>query len=154
MKKRLLATAAASMMFFAGQSAAEQATGTAQFKLVQPITVTETTVMEFGNIDISADGNCTLDYANTVTGAACLAGGNTSESGVFTITANDGDVNVTLSGADTSVAGVTFTPSIASSTVTVASNTATLVVGGSIDIVAASASSGDQTISYTVDVIY
>ncbi|WP_394201843.1 hypothetical protein [Shewanella waksmanii] len=153
MKKRLLTTAA-SVLFFAGQSAAEQATGTAQFKLVQPITVTETTVMEFGNIDISADGNCTLDYANAVTGAACLAGGNAAASGVFAITANDGNVNVTLSGADTSVAGVTFTPSIASSTVTVSSNTATVVVGGSIDVVAASATSGDQTISYTVDVVY
>ncbi|MBE7216151.1 hypothetical protein MK852_13340 [Shewanella benthica] len=152
--KLLLSTLITSTLLLSSQAGATQTTGTANFNLVYPITVTEATAMEFGDIDVSIDGTCALDYANATTGASCIAGGATAASGDFTITAANGIVNITLSGADTSVAGVTFTPTIASSTVTVAANTASLKVGGTVAVVAASASAGAHALSYTVDVIY
>lgn len=152
--KLLLSTLIASTLLLSSQADATQTTGTANFNLVYPITVTEATAMEFGDIDISVDGTCALDYANTTTGASCIAGGATAASGDFIITAANGIVNITLSGPDTSVAGVTFTPTVASPTVTVAANTASLKVGGTLAVVAASASAGAHALSYTVDVIY
>lgn len=151
--KLLLSTLLASTLLLSSQAGAVDSTGTANFELVTPITVTETTEMEFGYVAV-VDGNCTVDYADTVTGSACIAGGNTAASGLFTVTAADGTVNLTVSDADTSITGVTFTPAVANSTGTVASNTLSVPVSGSLDIVAASAPTGVQAISYTLTVTY
>ncbi|BAJ02319.1 VCBS domain-containing protein [Shewanella violacea] len=153
-KKILLSTLIASTFLLSSQANAEQATGVANFNLVYPITVSETTPMQFGDVSISQDGTCDLDYANTTTGTNCVAGGAAAASGTFTIQATDGLVNISLSGADTTIPGVTFTPTIASPTVSVAANTATLTVGGTLAILSASATAASHNLNYTVDVIY
>ncbi|ACA86846.1 hypothetical protein [Shewanella woodyi] len=151
----LLSTLIASTFFISAQADAAQATGTANFNLVYPISVTETAVMEFGDVSILADGNCTLGYADNTSGTACVAGGNAALSGEFTIAADNTTVNIALSAADSaSVPGVTFTPSVSSNTLTVTGNSAVLKVGGSLDIVAASATAGAKNLTYTVDVTY
>ncbi|GIU47739.1 DUF4402 domain-containing protein [Shewanella sp. KT0246] len=153
-KKILLSTVIASTLLLSTQAGAEDATGTANFNLVYPITVAETEQMEFGDVSIAADGQCALDYSDTTSGAACVAGGNTANTGLFTVTAADGTVNLSLSAADTSVSGVTFTPTLASATGTVASNTLAVDVGGTLDIVAASAAPGTHALTYTLSVTY
>ncbi len=152
--KLLLSTLIASTLLLSTQAGAEDATGTANFQLVYPITVAETEEMEFGDVSIAADGQCALDYSDAVTGAACVAGGATANTGLFTVTAADGTVNLSLSAADTSVPGVTFTPTLASATGTVASNTLAVDVGGTLDIVAATATPGTHGLSYTLSVTY
>ncbi|WP_076413792.1 DUF4402 domain-containing protein [Shewanella sp. UCD-KL12] len=155
MKNKIaLSTLVASTLLLSSQAGAVQQSGTANFNLVYPITVTENTAMEFGDIDITSDGSCVLDYADGTSGTNCVAGGATAASGDFTITAADGNVTVSLSAADTSVAGVTFTPSVASPTVGITANTANLKVGGTVAVVAASATAGAHALTYTVDVIY
>jgi hypothetical protein len=152
--KLLLSTIIASSLLLASQANAADGNGTANFNLVAPITVTEATPMEFGDISILADGSCVLDTSNAVSGANCVAGGNTAASGAFTIAAANGIVNLSLSAPDTSVAGVTFTPALAATTATVAANTATVNVGGTVDIVAATAAVGVQALTYTLSVVY
>ncbi|GGI84785.1 hypothetical protein GCM10007978_23140 [Shewanella hanedai] len=151
----LLSTLVASTFLIASQADAAQATGTANFKLVYPIAITETAIMEFGDVSIIADGNCTLGYADDVSGTACVAGGSAALSGEFTITADNTNVNIALSAADSSsVPGVTFTPSVANTSLTVTGNSAVIKVGASLDIVAASAVAGAKNLTYTVDVTY
>jgi transketolase C-terminal domain/subunit len=153
--KILLSTLIASTFLISSQADAAQSTGTANFNLVYPISVTETAIMEFGDVSILADGTCTLGYADDATGAACVAGGNAALSGEFTIAADNTNVNITLSAADSaSVTGVTFTPTITAGTLAVTGNSAVIKVGGTLDIVAANAVSGAQNITYTIDVTY
>lgn len=153
-KKLLLSTLLTSTFLLSSQAGATQQTGTANFNLVYPITVTQNTPMEFGDIDVSVDGTCSLDYADTTAGPSCIAGGATAASGDFTISAADGSVTIGLSAPDTTVPGVTFTPTVASSTVTVTSNTANLKIGGSVTVAAATATAGAHSLTYTVDVTY
>ena len=153
-KKTLLSTLmASSFLLSAGVSATDQ-TGTANFNLIVPIVVTEATAMDFGDIAI-ADGQCVLTESNSVSGSSCVPGGNAAQSGVFNITGADATVNVALSAADSSsVPGVTFTPQITANTVDITSGTASINVGGTIDVVAANTTAGVKAISYTVSVTY
>lgn len=150
----LLSSLIASSLLISSQVGATIQNGTANFNLVYPITVTENSAMQFGDIDVSVNGTCTLDQADTTSGTSCIAGGATAASGDFTIGAADGNVTVTLSGADTTVSGITFTPVIASPTVAITGNTANLKIGGTVDVIAASASAGSHSLTYTVDVTY
>ncbi|WP_144213354.1 hypothetical protein [Shewanella donghaensis] len=151
--KLLLSTLLASTFLLSTQAGAEDATGTANFELVYPISVSETTAMQFGDVSIAADGNCTVDYADTVSGTACVAGGATAASGLFTIAAADGPVTLSVSLPDSSVAGVIFTPTVQTNG-TIASNTLAVPVSGSLDITAATAATGTQSINYTLSVTY
>ncbi|WP_282166594.1 hypothetical protein [Shewanella japonica] len=153
-KKILLSPVIASTLFLSTQVGAADETGTANFNLIYPITVSETTQMEFGDVSIAADGQCALDYSDTTSGAACVAGGNAARTGVFNVAAADGTVNLSVSGPDTSVSGVTFTPTLASATGTVSGNTLDVDVAGTLDIVAASATEGTHALSYTLSVVY
>ena len=151
-KKILLSSLIASSLLLSTQASAADTTGTANFNLVYPITVSETNPLELGDIDISSDGSCEFTFNATPSGSNCLATGATQAAGSFAITGKDGGVTVTLSGADTSVAGVTFTPT--ASTVTITSNSAIMKVGGKVDVVASAASEGAHALSYTVNVVY
>jgi hypothetical protein len=152
--KLLLSTLIASSFFIATQANAADGTGTANFKLVTPIKVLETTPMEFGDISILTTGSCELDTADNVVGVdVCQATGATPASGTFAITAADSTVNTTVSVADTSVTGVTFTPNVAATAI-VSSGTAEVKVGGKIDIVAGSAAEGTHALTYTLSVVY
>ncbi|ABE56149.1 hypothetical protein Sden_2870 [Shewanella denitrificans OS217] len=152
--KLLLSTLIASSLLIASQANAADGTGTANFNLVAPITVTEATQMQLGDISILADGSCAIDTSGTLTGSNCVAGGAAEAAGSFTIAAANGTVNLSVSGADTSVSGVTFTPSLDSATTTVVANAATVNVAGSVAIVSASAATGAQALSYTLSVVY
>lgn len=151
-KKILLSSLIASSLLLSTQASAADTTGTANFNLVYPITVSESVSLELGDIDISSDGSCEFTFDATQSGSNCLATGATQAAGSFDITGKDGGVTVTLSGADTSVAGVTFTPT--ASTVNISGNVATMTVGGKVDVVASSASEGAHALSYTVNVVY
>ncbi|WP_028768801.1 hypothetical protein [Shewanella fidelis] len=152
--KILLSTLVASSLLLSTSAIAEDATGTANFNLVYPLTVTETTAMEFGDVSIAADANCAVDFAGATTGSACVAGGATSAAGAFTVSGANGLVNVSVSGADTSIPGVEFTPSVANASETIAGNTASINVAGNLAITAANATAGTHALSYTLSVTY
>ncbi len=151
-KKILLSSLIASTLLLSSHANAADTTGTANFNLVHPITVSETTPLELGDIDISSTGSCEFTSAGVQQGSNCLATGATQVVGSFAITGKDGGVTVTLSGADVSVAGVTFTPT--ASTVDIAGNVATMTVGGKVDVVAGTAEEASHALSYTVNVVY
>ncbi|MEZ9198703.1 DUF4402 domain-containing protein [Shewanella sp. 10N.286.54.B9] len=152
-KKILLSSLIASSLLLSTQANAADATGTATFNLLQPITVTKTADLELGDIDITVDGTCSFSAAGVAGGDICVAGGATQAVGSFDITGSDGDVNVTIA-ATNDVAGVTLTPELSSNIVTLSGNAGTVDVGGSLAIVAASAVAGSESISYTVSVNY
>lgn len=152
-KKILLSSLIASTLLLSSQVNAEDATGTANFNLIYPITVTKTTDLELGDIDITADGTCSFSAAGVAGGDICVAGGDTQAVGSFAITGADGDVNVTIA-ATNDVPGVTLTPELSSNTVTLSGNAGTVEIGGSLAIVAANATAGSKQISYTVSVNY
>lgn len=153
MKNILKLSAVVAVSLISAQSMAVDGTGTANFTLVTPITVTEATQMEFGDINL-ADGTCTLDYADAVSGANCAGTGAAPTSGSFNITAADGTVNLAVSGADTTIPGVTFTPTLAATSGTVAGGSLNVKVGGSVAVVAASATAGAKSLNYTLSVTY
>ncbi|MCK8047123.1 hypothetical protein MSG37_19735 [Shewanella sp. 1CM18E] len=152
--KILLSTLVASSLLLSASVTAEDATGTANFNLVYPLTVTEAAVMEFGDVSIAADGSCAVDYLGSATGSACVSGGATSAAGSFTVGGANGVVNVSVSGADSSVNGVVFTPTVANASETIAGNSATINVAGNLDITAATAAAGTHALSYTLSVTY
>ncbi|MDR8524019.1 hypothetical protein [Shewanella fidelis] len=152
--KILLSTLVASSLLLSTGAIAADATGTANFNLVYPLTVTETTAMEFGDVSIAANASCAVDFAGATTGSACVAGGATSAAGAFTVSGANGLVNVSVSGADTSIPGVEFTPSVANASETIAGNTASINVAGNLAITAANATAGTHALSYTLSVTY
>lgn len=152
--KILLSTLVASSLLLSTSAVAADATGTANFNLVYPLTVTETTAMEFGDVSIAADANCAVDFAGATTGSACVAGGATSAAGAFTVSGANGPINVSVSGTDNSVGGVAFTPSVANASETIAGNTVSINVAGNLAITAANATAGTHALSYTLSVTY
>ncbi|MCL1137468.1 hypothetical protein [Shewanella pneumatophori] len=152
--KILLSTLVASSLLLSASATAEDATGTANFNLVYPLTVTEATALEFGDVSIVADGNCGVDFAGGTTGTICVSGGATQAAGVFTVTGANGSVNVSVSGANSSVDGVVFTPSVANASETISGNTASINVAGNLAITAADATAGTHALSYTLSVTY
>jgi hypothetical protein len=155
--KLLLSTLIASSFFIAAQANAVDGTGTANFNLVAPITVSEKVQMELGDITILEDGFCTIDTAGTLTGGNCVLGGNAPFAGKFEVEAANSDVTLTLSDpiVDT---GFTFTPLLQNGTktdtVTVTGNLATVFVGGRVDVTKATATAAAKSLSYTLSVVY
>ncbi|MCL1144648.1 hypothetical protein AB4298_17010 [Shewanella sp. 10N.261.52.F9] len=153
-KKILLSTLVASSLLLSASATAEDATGTANFNLVYPLTVTEATAMEFGDVSIVTDGSCGVDFSGGTTGTLCVAGGATQAAGAFTVTGANGAINVSVSGVDNTVAGVAFTPSVANASETISGNTASINVAGNLDITAATALAGTHALTYTLSVTY
>jgi hypothetical protein len=154
--KLLLSTLIASSFFIASQANAVDQSGTAKFELVAPIDILEDVQMEFGNVStLKANDTCTVAFDDTVSGAACVVGGAAAATGSFTVTAK-GDINLSVSTADTSIPGVSFTPNVEFATLnTGVTNTATVKVGGEVEITdIATAPTGAQTLSYTLSVVY
>ncbi|WOT06665.1 hypothetical protein [Shewanella youngdeokensis] len=154
--KILVSSLLASSLLLTAQAHAVDATGTAYFNLVAPITVAKNADLNLGDIDIATDGNCQIDAAGNETGTNCLATGTTRAVGTFDITGLDaGAPTISVSGADTSVAGVTFTPLLPATALTIdGSGNATVSIGGNVAVVAASTVAGAKQIDYTVSVTY
>jgi hypothetical protein len=145
--KLLLSTLIASSLFITSQANATDATGTANFTLVTPITVTPNVAMEFGNIDSVNDGTCEVNTSDALTGSSCLLSGNSPK-------ANDGLINLAVVASGTPVPGVTLLPKLDAPTQTVSSGSAVVKVGGLLTIVGADATDGAKSLEYTLSVTY
>jgi hypothetical protein len=152
--KLLLSTLIASSFFIAAQANATDATGTANFNLVTPITVTPNVAMEFGNIDSVNDGTCEVNTSDVLTGTSCLLSGNSPKAGTFDISASDGNINLAVVASGTPVPGVTLLPKLDALTQTVSSGSAVVKVGGLLTVVGADATDGAKSLEYTLSVTY
>lgn len=157
-KKILLSSLIASSVLLTSQVGASDFTGKANFNLITPLVISETTQLNLGDIDIGTTGSCGFTAASLATGTVCLATGATQVAGVFKVTGTDGVVNVSVSGADTSLDGITFTPSVINATETIGAVTSGEVsfnVGGNVDVdTSGTVASGVQVLDYTVSVTY
>lgn len=155
--KIMLSTIIASSFLLSSQVMAISFTTTGVFNKVAPISITEITSLEFGDIDLSTEGRCLVSPDGEKSGSNCLPGGNPPSVGVFQIL-GDTDAEVTMIYPDT----ITSTPGIeldiidgAGTTLNIVDGVLEVRLGGRLNVVDASiAESGAQQISYTVGVVY
>ncbi|WP_163931120.1 DUF4402 domain-containing protein [Paraferrimonas sp. SM1919] len=144
-------------LLVSGAATAADFVGNVSFTLLTPITATEDNALSLGNIIAKSGDSCTVaPGSSTATGAACSAGGTVS-SASFTVSGETGtSVNVAISGEDTSITDVTFTPDIGgvNSLSLGGTGSATLEVGGTVNITGASAPNGTQSLTYTLTLTY
>lgn len=80
--------------------------------IVEPLTLSESTQMDLGNIDVSTNAaTCTVAAAGARSGAACFDAATNGVAGVIDVSGSTGlQFDITISG--TSADGLTFAPSM------------------------------------------
>ena len=170
MNKILLPLTAVALCFTAQQAmaATSDGIGNAKAKIISPLTVTETTQMNFGTLLGDADYTVQLTTGGSRTCSntgKCVADTNTPAAGVFTIT-NPGtaavtatsitlpaDNTVTVTGGNTTLHVNGFTSDFASGSIAGNNGTKTVNVGATLSVTNG-ADAGDYTGTYTVTVNY
>ncbi len=136
---------------------AESGVGSAAFELVEPLTINEVKGLELGDIDISTSGFCEINPDDSVvSGSNCLPGGAVNSIANFEIIGRPGSVNIEVSGADTSIPGVTFTPIINTASIEILGgvNFGVARVGGKVEVVEGVPEMGEHTLTYTLNATY
>ena len=164
LNKRLITGLAATMLaaIYSQAAFAADATGNASATVLAPLTITETTAMNFG--DVSGDTNNATTVVLTTAGATSSADGaftgGSPQAGVFNVTGATGqsyDITlpaaaVTLTSGGNTVTVDTFTDDTAG-TGTLTGGTDTFNVGATLNLSAAQPA-GAYTGTYTVTVDY
>jgi hypothetical protein len=150
--KILIKTVIASSLLLSGTAMAVVTQGSATFRLIAPLTAVAGATMDFGDINIATPGSCGMNSAGTETGGLCLGTGNGTTLGTFTVTGNDGLVNLSIGNVLGEPTGVTFAPEVAA-TDTISGGPLTVNVYGDITI-GAGAVGGTSTVTYDLTVTY
>ncbi|MGF1762052.1 hypothetical protein [Aliivibrio kagoshimensis] len=150
--KTLIKTVIASSLLLSSTAMAVVTSGSATFNLVAPLATIAGATMDFGDIDISTTGSCGMDSAGVETGTLCLGTGNATTLGAFTVTGNNGLVNLSVGNVAGEPTDVTFAPAVAA-TDTIALGTLAVNVYGNITV-GASATGGSSTVTYDLTVTY
>ena len=147
MKKLLLPAVAVLALSLSGSVLAADAAGTANVTILAAVSVSETTAVNFGSLDI-ADGTCQMASNGTFSGSCS----GTGTPGVMTISGTgSAAVNISVT-AGAAVDGVSFAPTVASATGNLSSGSLAVTVYG--DMTKASATAGSKALSYTFTTSY
>gem|GEM_PF-2796456 len=158
----LITATLATSALLSSYSMATEGAGTASATVQAPITVSQTTAIQFGNITNTAGATCTLLPGNdTPTGDGCAGG--TTAAGVFDISSEAATLDITITIANPVQGDVTFAPIWNNGLSDIAAGTTGSManLGGNFDLNiggtltnGSSPVSGNQSWDYTVAVTY
>ncbi len=157
------AAIAATLVSGLGAGMAQADTFQALLSIVEPLALTESTQMNLGQIDPSADAvTCTLAAGGARSGSGCFDAATNGVEGVIDVDGTDG-LTFDIAIAGTSSNGMTFAPTMLNNGEGAATLTGVtlqashqLTLGGTltVDTAATAAASGATSIDYDVTVTY
>ena len=156
-KLLLIAGATIASASITSSAIAAQATGSATANVLEPITITNTSPLQFGDVDVTGGGTVTISETGAASGTLTSVG--TQSAGTFALTgANAATFSIAIAtvvdltnGTDNLVLSAYSNTEGATGTMT--GGAITLGVGATITAVGGE-STGPYTGSYTVDIDY